>query len=162
MQIQVGAIGCLHLGHENMAKWRGFSSATEHDEYLIQEWNKVVGKRSLIFILGDITMETSKHYHLLDRLNGRKKVVLGNHDKGRDVPELLKYVEEVAGMVHYKGGVLTHCPIHPMEMDRYRFNCHAHIHYEDVPDNAEGKYIHVDAARIGFKPMSFEELIKPN
>jgi len=32
--------GDLHLGHVNMAKWRGFSSVEEHDEYIIDQWNK--------------------------------------------------------------------------------------------------------------------------
>lgn len=36
------------------------------------------------------------------------------------VQELLKYVESVAGMIDYKGFALTHCPIHPIELERYR------------------------------------------
>jgi len=38
-------IADLHLGHENMAKKRGFSSAEEHDEHVIKMWNSVVHKR---------------------------------------------------------------------------------------------------------------------
>ena len=106
-------IGCLHLGHNNIAKWRGFKDSEEHDEYLIKQWNSVIKKRDMVWILGDVGMETSKYYFKLDLLNGDKKVVLGNHDKWQDVPELLKYVKGVSGMVDYKGYALTHAPIHP-------------------------------------------------
>ena len=69
-------IADLHLGHENMAKKRGFSSAEEHDEYVVEMWNSVVGKRDVTYILGDVTMEKKTSYALLERLNGIKHVVL--------------------------------------------------------------------------------------
>lgn len=96
-------MGCLHIGHTSIAKYRGFQDEFYHDEYLIEQWNKIVHKRDTTYILGDVTMETSKHYYQLDRLAGRKIVVLGNHDKYQDIPELLKYVDGVAGCVDYKG-----------------------------------------------------------
>lgn len=117
-------IGCLHLGHDSLARWRGFEDALQQDEYLIKNWNSVVKKKDITYILGDVTMENSKHYYLLDRLNGRKKVVLGNHDRIQDVPELLKYVDGVSGAVDYKGYMLTHVPIHPSEVHFYRANLH--------------------------------------
>ena len=171
---QVRMIGCLHLGHHWMALHRGFSNSQEHDEYLIQEWNKVVHKKDLTYILGDITMNTNKHYHLLDKLNGRKIVVLGNHDNPKDVKELLKYVESVAGMIDYKGFIITHCPIHPNEMSFCRGNIHAHIHHNNKLDivtvrdrygDIKGStiepinYYNVDAHVIDYKPRTIEELV---
>jgi calcineurin-like phosphoesterase family protein len=55
-----------------MAKRRGFSSIEEHDEHIIAKWNSVVNKRDVTYILGDMTMEKSSPYPLLDRLNGFK------------------------------------------------------------------------------------------
>ena len=167
-------IGCLHLGHKWMAQHRGFNDEFYHDEYLIEQYNKVVHKKDLTYILGDITMETAQHYYQLDRLNGRKIVVLGNHDLVRDTRELLKYVENVAGMIDYKGCCLTHAPIHPNEIGFYRANIHAHIHenklheiamvdrYNDPDSRVQEtlhKYINVDAKLIDFKPRSLEELL---
>ena len=171
---QVRFIGCLHLGHEWMAKHRGFQDSEYHDDYLIQEWNKIVTKKDLTYILGDITMETHRHYHKLNQLNGRKIVVLGNHDDPRDVRMLLQYVESVAGMIDYKGCVLTHCPIHPAEISFCRLNIHAHIHenkleeveymsrYGDPGEKVEKtlhKYRCVDTKLIDFKPKTLEELL---
>lgn len=170
---QVRFIGCLHLGHEWMARHRGFQDSLHHDEYLVNQWNKIVNKKDITYILGDITMEKSEHYYLLDQLNGRKIVVLGNHDLPKHSKELLNYVESVAGMIDYKGCVLTHCPIHPAEISFCRLNIHAHIHenkleeveylsrYGDPGEKVEKtlyKYRCVDAKLIDFKPKTLEEL----
>jgi calcineurin-like phosphoesterase family protein len=165
-------IGCLHFGHKWMATHRGFQDEFYHDEHIIEQWNKVINKKDLVWILGDVTMEDPKHYYRLDALNGRKKAVLGNHDLPQDTRELLKYVETVAGMVDYKGYILTHCPVHPNEMSFCRGNIHAHIHenlleecivsdrYGDSGLKSEtlAKYFNVDAHRIGYTPLSMDEI----
>jgi calcineurin-like phosphoesterase family protein len=166
--------GCLHLGHRNMAKFRGFENEYSHDAYLIEQWNKVVHKKDLTYILGDVTMENPKNYCLLDELNGRKIVVLGNHDMPKHVRQLLNHVESVAGMVDYKGYCLTHAPIHPMELGRYLGNIHAHIHHKNKIEELEvkshyqdndnkiltkDKYFCVDAKLLDFKPVTLNELI---
>lgn len=173
-----GFIGCLHLGHEAVARWRGFEDSNEQDDYLISQWNKVVDTKDLVYILGDVTMNTSEHYYKLDLLKGRKIVVLGNHDNPRDVKELLNYVETVAGMIDYKGFCLTHCPIHPSEIHFYRGNIHAHIHHKNklehfftsssyLDDDAvmlstAGKYHNVDAKMVDFTPKTIEQLLHGN
>jgi calcineurin-like phosphoesterase family protein len=149
-----------------MATRRGFSSVEEHDEHIIAKWNDVVSKRDVTYILGDVTMEKKSPYALLDKLNGRKHVVMGNHDRRQDVEALLKHVDSVDGMVQYKGIILTHCPIHPMELD-YRFpkNIHGHIHDKqvmlgglpiEIPDE---RYICVSCERVDYTPRTLEELL---
>jgi calcineurin-like phosphoesterase family protein len=148
-----------------MALHRGFATVEEHDEYIIAKWNSVVSKRDVTYILGDVTMEKSAPYPLLDRLNGVKHVVLGNHDRRQDVKKLLEHVDSVAGMVQYKGIMLTHCPIHPMELD-YRFNknIHGHIHEKQVMKMLDGweeideRYICVSCERVDYTPKTLEEL----
>ena|SRR5690606_1655296 len=155
--MNVFVIGCLHFGHENMARWRGFRSSEEHDNHLIEQWNKTVNKRSKVFILGDVTMESSDHYYKLGKLLGNKHVILGNHDKATDVPKLLQYCMKVSGPQKYKQMWLTHIPVHPIEFDyRIKLNIHAHIHHLDLNDP---RYFHADAARLDFKPISIETII---
>jgi calcineurin-like phosphoesterase family protein len=158
-------IADLHFGHVNMAIKRGFSTVEEHDEHIITQWNSVVNKRDVTYILGDITMEKKSSYPLLGRLNGVKHVVLGNHDRRQDVPHLLQHVENVAGMVQYKGIMLTHVPIHPMELE-YRFNknIHGHIHDKVVMKMLDGwevideRYFCVSCEQVDYKPKTLEEL----
>ena len=163
-------IADLHLGHKSMAVHRGFKDEFEQDEHIIACWNSVVHKRDLTYILGDVTMETSKWYFRLDQLNGRKIVVLGNHDMPRDVAELLKYVDKVAGMIKYKGVFLTHAPIHPMELDyRVSRNIHGHIHSKVVTREKwesgkpivqvpHEKYHCVSCEQVNYTPKTLEEL----
>lgn len=151
-------IGCLHLGHENMAKHRGFADSEDHDLNLIEQWNKVITKRDKVFILGDVSMESSKPYHLLDQLQGYKHVVLGNHDDPKDVRKLLEYVDKVSGPFRYKKEYwLSHIPVHPIEFDyRIRVNIHAHIHELELNDK---RYFKVDAKHLKYKPISFDEIV---
>lgn len=165
-------ISDLHFGHKSMAQvFRKFQDEYYHDEHIIDSWNSVVkSRKDLTFIAGDITMEKSFSYYQLDRLMGRKIVILGNHDRYQDVRELLHYVENVAGMIDYKGFLITHCPIHPQELhQRYRGNIHGHIHGNFVlehPSMAEflgqkaSRYLNVSAEVIDYKPKTIDELLE--
>lgn len=156
-------ISDLHLGHHNMALKRGFNNSEEHDSYLINQWNSIVGKKDTVYVLGDITMEKKTPYHLLDQLNGIKNIVLGNHDRRQDIPELLKYVNSVSGMVQLKGLILTHCPIHPSQLKRFRKNVHGHTHDKFVKRFGifkDHRYINVSAEVINYKPVLISELLK--
>jgi calcineurin-like phosphoesterase family protein len=129
----------------------------------------VVHKRDITYILGDVTMEKAE-YDILNRLNGKKYVVLGNHDKLGHTRKLLEYVDSVAGMTQYKGVILTHCPIHPMELE-YRFNknIHGHIHEKLVERDftlfgiplfkrVDKRYICVSCEHVNYTPKTLEEL----
>jgi calcineurin-like phosphoesterase family protein len=167
---QVRFIADLHLSHANMAKRRGFASVEEHDAYLIAQWNSVVDKRDVTYILGDVTMEKSAPYPLLNKLNGKKHIVLGNHDRRQDTKKLFEYAESVAGMIQYKGIMLTHCPIHPAELEyRVPYNIHGHIHGKLVTypvtlfgfklfDRVDRRYFCVSCEHVDFKPKSLKDL----
>jgi|TARA_R110000822_G_scaffold152112_5_gene291314 calcineurin-like phosphoesterase family protein len=170
---QVRFIADLHFNHENCAFHRGFRNADEMNNHIIKQWNKVVHKRDVTYILGDVTMEKSKGYELLDRLNGLKHVVLGNHDRRQDVPKLLKYVASVGGAIKYKSQyMLTHIPIHLGEL-KYRFNIniHGHVHEntimgykwnyvtqedEEIPHPS---YRNVSVDNVNYTPKTLKELI---
>ena len=158
-------IADLHLSHANMAKRRGFSTVEEHDEHIIAKWNSVVNKRDVTYILGDVTMEKSSPYPLLDRLNGIKHIVLGNHDRRQDVKKLFDYAESVGAMINYKGIFLTHCPIHPDELT-YGIpkNIHGHIHDKVVMKMLDGwevpdeRYFCVSCEQVDYLPKSLKDL----
>lgn len=156
-------ISDLHFGHKGMAQGpRKFQDEFYHDEFIIDSWNSVVrSKKDLTIIPGDITLETAKHYHLLDRLNGRKIVGLGNHDRPQDVRRLLEHVESVFGVLEYKGYIVSHVPLHPKEITKYRANIHGHIHNGLVLKNniEDSMYVNVCAEVIGYRPVTLEEIL---
>jgi len=160
-----------HFGHASIVKfvgqWRKGSNSEEHDEWLIEEINKVVRKRDVLYILGDIAMgkpgTVDKRgigwYNLskVGRLNGTKKFILGNHDD-MTIEAYRQYAQIIRGMDRYKGFWLSHCPIHPQEL-RGRKNIHGHVHANSIPDD---NYINVcveaNMMRNGTPIIEFEEL----
>lgn len=148
--------GDFHFSHKNMSIKRGFSSVEEHDEFIIQKWNEVVNKGDIVYLLGDITMEKRAPYVLLSRLKGIKYVALGNHERRQDIPELLKYVQGVASCFEEKGCILTHIPIHPSEMERFRRNIHGHLHDKRILDD---RYRCVSLEQTDYAPIALDLLI---
>jgi calcineurin-like phosphoesterase family protein len=148
-------ISDTHFGHENVAKHRGFSCAQEMDEHIIENWNKTVSKKDVIWLLGDITMEKGD-YSILSRLNGMLKFVLGNHDQPNHTKRLLEYSGSLAGAIKLRDCIFTHIPIHPQEFRKFKFNIHGHVHHNTVPDN---RYINVCCEAIGYTPAEIDKLI---
>lgn len=152
---KVYVISDLHLSHLNMALHRGFSSIESHDNYIIEQWNGVINKRDTVWILGDITMEKSTPYPILSKLNGIKKIVLGNHDKPSHSKELLKYANVVCGMTRYKNFILTHCPIHESQLIKVYGNIHGHLHENSLNDP---RYINVSCEVVGYTPVLIDAI----
>jgi len=84
-----------HWGHSNILRYcnRPFSSIEEHDEILIQNWNKTVASCDTVYFLGDFCMpkgrgagngvrqqQVSSTENLRRRLNGTICFIEGNHD----------------------------------------------------------------------------------
>lgn len=72
-----------HFGHSNIIKYcqRPFNSAEHMDEVLINNWNEVVSPKDIVFHLGDFCFGNDKEWiKILQRLNGTKYLILGNHD----------------------------------------------------------------------------------
>ena len=86
--------GDLHFGHKNIMKYekiRNFSSIEEMDNYLIKKWNSIVGKEDHTFVVGDVSFyDDEKTKECIERLNGFKHLIIGNHDKDRTWQKWIK------------------------------------------------------------------------
>ena len=90
-----------HFNHSNIIKYcnRPFKDSEEQTEKLIEKWNSVVGNDDEVWVLGDFfffyrlsninpTMEGFEIHEknvrdctkILNRLNGSKNLIKGNHD----------------------------------------------------------------------------------
>ena len=77
-------IADLHFGHENAIAFDGrpFNNITAHYKCLIKLWNNKVNIDDDIYILGDISWyNVTKTIDIINNLNGRKHLIIGNHDK---------------------------------------------------------------------------------
>lgn len=161
-----------HFGHKNIIKYcnRPFKDELEMNEVLIENWNKVVKPQDKVYHLGDVFF--GKSGQVLHRLNGQKRLVLGNHDP--DLSYLSQCFEKIMLFRFFKshGLFLTHMPIHPnsFEMEHsagrqgYVLNVHGHIHDQvvmtkvnnvDVPDL---RFRCVSVEHTNYTPVHIDEL----
>ena len=129
-------IADLHFHDENILAYdnRPFLSVSEMNEALIERWNRAVGKDDLTWILGDFCMGGAEDWAgVLDRLNGHKALIIGNHDSREAVDQLRNRFEDVADYRESTDGehhvVLCHYPI-PNFRDHYFSWVHlyGHVH----------------------------------
>lgn len=75
----------LHYGHRNICRFTNRHKDTtqeEHDEWLIALWNSTVHASDTVYHLGDLSFHKNvdKTIEILNRLNGNKVLLKGNHD----------------------------------------------------------------------------------
>ncbi len=165
-------IGDTHFGHSNILKFepicRPFSSIQAHDKELIHLWNSVVRTDDIVFHLGDFSM-SAKDIYIAGLLNGHKRLVLGNHDKN-DMSLYTPYFEKIYGTTNYGGYLLSHMPVHPNSLSKYKGCIHGHLHSKNVMISGglgesewlekDKRYINVSAEQINLTPISFEALME--
>jgi len=161
-----------HFSHSNILTFkrddgsplRNFANITEHDEYIIAKHNARVHPGDKTYFLGDVSM-SHKNLYLLDRMNGEKVLIKGNHDKCK-LSQYLPYFKDIRGSHQFDGIIMTHIPIHPESLARWGSAIHGHLHYHKVMyTNKFGKvfedprYFNVSMECLeNYIPISLEEL----
>lgn len=73
-----------HFGHKNIIRYanRPYTDTNHMDEGIINNWNSVVKPEDRVFHLGDFGLTNSNRCQsILNRLNGQKHLIVGNHEK---------------------------------------------------------------------------------
>lgn len=113
-------IADLHFFHEALNSkmdCRGFESAEQMNEYIIEKWNRKVRQSDEVVILGDLSWGNAQQTsELLKRIQGKLYLIQGNHDrflKNKKVPiSRFKWVKPYEEMSDNKRKVvLCHYPI---------------------------------------------------
>lgn len=130
-------------------------SVEAHDAWVINQWNSVVTKRDVVYVMGDIAFSRDG-LAKAERLNGIKKMIFGNHD-GYKISEYEAVgFSVIGGIVKYKEFWLTHAPIHPEEL-RGKRNIHGHVHHRSIDDD---RYINVSVENVGGVPIFLDDIRK--
>jgi calcineurin-like phosphoesterase family protein len=154
-------IADTHFGHKNIITEsfekasRPFNTIAEHDEELIRRWNDVVKTKDTVWHLGDVLFGEGS-FTILSRLNGFKKLVLGNHDH-YPMERYREHFSQVYGAASMSGMILTHVPVHPDQL-KYRFkgNIHGHLHSHVVDDS---RYYNVSCEQINLTPILVDKVL---
>ena len=106
-----------HFYHSNIINFCGrpFKSVEVMNETLIANWNSVVGPDDIVFHLGDFCLGGSAEWtNILNRLNGKIYLIVGNHDIKNLRQGYYSHFEHVAMLMHIEVGkqkiYLNHCP----------------------------------------------------
>ena len=134
-------ISDLHFGCQNKYEGR----TLEHDQLIIDNWNRVVRNNDTVYILGDIgRIGNSKENEYLCKcisvLKGHKICILGNHDAGlkdirlrqlfSEVCEYKEIVDNYDGINHKL--VLSHYPILMWNGQHKGYiHIYGHVHMSD-------------------------------
>lgn len=128
-------IGDWHYDHKNIIHFdnRPFSSIEEMDNELVDRWNDAVSKEDTVNILGDMFWcKTSEAINVLDKLNGKKILIRGNHDKTNDqqfVKRFIKIKDYWETTDNNRKVVLCHYPITCFKNHFYGwYHLYGHVH----------------------------------
>lgn len=75
----------LHFGHRRILEFtnRPWETVDEMNEGLIRRWNEFVPDDATVVVAGDVAFTSAKKAaEFLSRMNGKKILVIGNHDRG--------------------------------------------------------------------------------
>lgn len=112
-----------------------FKDVVEMTELMIMEWNAVVEPEDTVYILGDVCfMPAQKAADTVNRLNGTKILIEGNHDvkllKDYTFRKCFKEVHQYLRL-NYEGQLIIMCHYPFAEWDqmhRGSINFHGHLH----------------------------------
>lgn len=172
-----------HYGHKNIIALdnRPFKNVDEMNAELIKRWNKAVSNEDAVYVLGDMFWCDHKvAMEVLDKLNGSKILVRGNHDKR--IYELDKKFNQVVDYAEIRDGdrhvVLSHYPIPCFKNHYYGwYHLYGHVHSSFEYNMMEhDKYLmeelygkqckmhNVGAMMpyIDYTPRTLDEIIKDN
>jgi calcineurin-like phosphoesterase family protein len=162
-----------HFRHGNIIRYchRPFKSVEEMDRKMQINWNQRVKPEDTVYVIGDF-MFTKKNgsdvAELLRSLNGKKHLIVGNHDRKSvtDCPEWESVQPHLVKSIH---GVKVHMYHYPT----FSWDCavhgswmvHGHCH-NGLCQYPEYVSVDWDALKIqdvgvdawGFRPVSFYEL----
>lgn len=127
-----------HFFHEGIIGHceRPYKNAEEMGEALIRNWNAIVPRNGKVFVLGDMFWkkgDMDKCAKVMNRLNGRKWLVAGNHDLFNREDYLEMGFEDARNYLElradYKDVICCHYPI--LEWNGFyhgAWHLHGHVH----------------------------------
>lgn len=142
-------ISDLHLNHKNIIKYcnRPFDNVEDMNNTIINNWNEIVDKHDMVFLIGDLAFGKNKA-EWFKKLNGRIILIRGNHDRDlRSKPFLFLHYQN-------KKFLLIHRP--PYEYEGWVI--HGHKHNKTPFIDYENKRINVSCELLNYKPVPINDL----
>ena len=142
---------------------RPFDNIKQHDECLLELWNKNVQKNDIVYFVGDLSFHPDWY---LDKLNGKIFFIMGNHDK-RQAPwyskyrNVIKVCDRLCTGIGSEYVVFEHFAMRVWPRSHFNsWHCYAHSHGR-LPGQGKSMDVGVDSAfRVvgDYRPFNWEEV----
>jgi calcineurin-like phosphoesterase family protein len=151
---------CKFTGSDGVSKLRPWNDPFQMDQDMIAKWNSVVGPKDKVYHLGDVLIN-KKAFPTLEKLNGDKVLIKGNHDIFK-LEEYVKYFRDIRAYHVMNNFILSHVPVHPDSKGRFAGNIHGHLHDRRVmKDNKIDPWYHcVSVEHLDYTPILFDDLME--
>ena len=165
-----------HFGHVNICKFtnydgsktRPWDSVEDMDEDMVKRWNDTVGPKDKVYHLGDVVINR-KSLQILDRLNGDKVLIKGNHDIF-PLKDYVKYFRDIRAYHVMNGMIMSHIPVSKGSIARFGTNIHGHLHANRVMKTTgiwpfkkqvvDPDYFCVCVEQTNYTPIAFEDVVQ--
>jgi calcineurin-like phosphoesterase family protein len=159
----------LHHSHDKIVNICGRPcSIPQHEEWLIKEvFNKYVQKRDTVYILGDLSFARKPDAdRFIDRLNGNKFLILGNHDKNIEKSTRFSQITQIKDFTFSQFNLNIHivlchyCMLSYNRMIHGSWHLFGHTHCRPLEGQPKLSF-DVGIDRIGFwRPYNLYEICK--
>lgn len=155
-------IADTHFGHEAIIHYenRPFENIDEMTAALINNWNNVVSDEDTVFLLGDFSAyDKDANISICNRLNGHKKLIIGNHDTENEKYYYDCGFESVSKypIIYDNFWILSHEPMYINSNMPYA-NIFGHVHGNPLYTDYSKQSFCVSAERINYTPVEFNEI----
>lgn len=163
-----------HFYHGNICRFessegvplRPWDDAEKMTEDMIIWYNELVDDQDRVYILGDVAFSAENMRRAVGRLKGRKVLIPGNHEPQK-MRKYFNLFDDVRGYVVKKGFIMSHIPIHPDSLSRWKLNIHGHTHNnkvkksdtDSVPE-PDTRYFCACVEQTDFRPILLDDILK--
>lgn len=158
-----------HFGHKNIVKFcpdsRPFSSVEEMNEAIIERHNSIVSPEDTTYMLGDIAFcSGSDAAKYLNRMNGKKILIVGNHDKSNlKQPSFRAAFEEIHDYLSIRVDGIKVCMMHyPVAVwdERHYGAIMVHGHLHSKPSGVVGRIMDVGVDTNNCYPYNLDDVVQ--
>jgi len=161
--MEIYVISDTHFDHRAMVLPDYENRPINFNRLIVRSWNSFVRPNHMIIHLGDIELGNSSTYHnYISRLNGRKILVRGNHDKKSYIWYIkngFDFACETFSWDYYGLNIIfSHRPIINIPKG-FNVNIHGHCHTRR-PDNLTPDHLLFCLENEEYKPILLSNFIK--
>lgn len=158
--------GVTRFFREDGSPLRPWNDADLMSAEMIQWYNDLVSPEDRVYLLGDIAMNRRALDRSVPLLNGRKVLVKGNHDVDK-LSYYAQHFDDIRAVVAKHGFIMSHIPIHPGSLSRWKINIHGHLHANQVMETnthpkrpqPDPRYVCVSVEHTNYRPILLDEVL---